>query len=91
MFHPLKFAASDTFRTRIAKLPWSFADVDELRTRASAMITRPELPATREVALLRAAMDIGRISARRAAAELEITLDDLSDLFVAYGHAPIEL
>lgn len=38
------------------------------------------------VAILTAALDHGLISARAAAKHVNLTLDDLADLCVAYGH-----
>ena len=38
------------------------------------------------------AVDEGRVSARRAAALLDLTVDDLADLFATHGvQAPVEL
>jgi len=96
-------AVADELQVTASALKWRLVALDRLkpavaRTVSDAVLrnnghdpgagTPPVLFSKPFMEVIALAVDEGRVSARRAAGLLDMTIDDLADLFAAHGVAP---
>jgi Zn-dependent peptidase ImmA (M78 family) len=100
-------AAADELQVTASALKWRLAALGKLKPatiraipeaalrnngKETAVVTPPPLFSKPFMEVIALAVDQGRISSRRAAGLLDLTIDDLMDLFATHGvEAPDEL